>query len=245
MTSMSNQHQSSSIHTLATLAGIEYFTTQLPDRVVNRLESAGVPIGYWVMASPGITGEASRPVNVAEKLSDAVIGGWLQVFPSELLDIQDESEGDDQDGDDMGATYASMAQAVAQKTGTKAVEWVPLPSPAGKYIMAHPETKVVAHGSIGGNGTMQVSFLKDDDLQIPAGGDEAEDLLEDEAVAAITDEMFRKASSRPVVSEQLEVLQSVISCVLGYVTADVAIEVFEEVFGHPPSSTPHMDNDEE
>ena len=250
-------NQISAIHKLASLAGVEYFTTQLPDRVRDKIESAGLSTGYFVWASPGITGEIGRLVNLAESVVDKIVSNEIDLGTS--FNEQQEEEGQAENGESEiteDSIIKSLIDAISSKTSTNASEWQRMPSDTpGVICIGNLTKKLIARGSLSETESIRVTILRDPDMnEASFSGQEMDQstedqVIEDETVQAIVEEVF-KESEKPVdalgehgMKAQIDFLQEVISCAFSYLNSEEATEIFESVFDRTPFDINKKDQD--
>lgn len=260
----------SAVQKLATMAGIEFFNNQLPDRVRDKLESAGANPAYYVWASPSITGELGRPVNLAEKIMDRLISGELGIsFTSQSSEMPEYStknfKAEVQPEEDGSVSYTTLCDTLrgiaAAQTKTSKDEWRAMSSESENVIrVGNLKERLIATGTMSeDNPSIKVAIVRDttltedsfDSAEIPMSEEDEEQLIEDEAVQALVEEIFKEA--RKPIDElgdagrngHIDFLEETISCAFSYLSVEAAVEIFEEVFEKPPKISAKDAEDED
>jgi hypothetical protein len=260
-------HENSAIQKLAVMAGVEFFNTQLPERFRDKLEASGANPAYYVWASPSITGELGRPVNLAEKIMDRLISGELGIsFDKKSIDesgetitkVKAEVEAD-QDGNVSYMTLCDTLRGIAAaQTKTSKDEWRAMISGSENTIrVGNLKERLIATGTMSeDNPSIKVAIVRDttltedsfEDEEMPMSQPDEDQLIDDEAVQAIVEEIFKEAK-KPLDSlgdagrsAHIDFLEETISCAFSYLDAEAAVEIFEEVFEKPPTG---INKDEE
>lgn len=261
-------HENSAIQKLAIMAGVEFFTTQLPERIREKLESSGANPGYYVWASPGITGELGRPINLAEKIMDRLISGELGIsFDKESSEEKQDTKSfraEVQPDDDGSVSYMTLCDTLrgiaAEQTKTSKDEWRAMVSGSDNVIrVGNLKEKLVATGTMSEDTpSIKVAIVRDttltedsfEDDELPMSQPDEDQLIDDEAVQAIIEEIFKEAR-RPLEelgdagrNNHIDFLEETISCAFSYLDTEVAVEIFEEVFEKPPMNIKKNDDND-
>jgi hypothetical protein len=262
-------HENSAIQKLAVMAGVEFFNTQLPERFRDKLEASGANPAYYVWASPSITGELGRPVNLAEKIMDRLISGELGISFDKKVEVESEETvrrvkaeiQADQDGSVSYMTLCDTLRGIAAaQTKTSRDDWRAMVSnDEGVIRVGNLKERLIATGTMSeDNPSIKVVIVRDttltedsfEDEEMPLSQPDEDQLIDDEAVQAIVEEIFKEA--RKPLDElgdsgrngHIDFLEETISCAFSYLDAEAAVEIFEEVFEKPPTG-PTKENEDD